>query len=177
VEWTSVFVFLRRNNGRGSKKSEKQNEARQRTALIAAGIAHASRALRQQPNLDGSTRLDLEQKVKRALEQDIEGNECEADVQAQVNKAIQRELKPLQKETREKVRQQLIVHGIAYAKGELDCEEDLDAWERRSIARDVMQNLEEQFTGEEAEADVEAFVDEILDEVLEETGGEDEGED
>ncbi len=45
-----------------------QNQARQRTALIAAGIAHASRALRQEPNLDGLTRLDLEQKVKRALE-------------------------------------------------------------------------------------------------------------
>ncbi len=74
----------------------------------------------------GLTRLDLEQKVKRALEQDLDGSEGEADVQAQVIKTIERELKPLQKQTREKARQQRIAHGIAYAKAELDGEEDLE---------------------------------------------------
>jgi len=150
-----------------------QNQARQRTALIAAGIAHASRALRQQPTLDGLTRLDLEQKVKRALEQDIDGSECEADVLAQVTKTIERELKPLQKQTREKARQQLIAHGIAYAKGELDWKEDLEVWERSQIQRAVKQALHQEITGEESEDEVERGVDEILNGILPETDAED----
>jgi hypothetical protein len=150
-----------------------QNQARQRTALIAAGMAHANRALRQQPNLDGLTRLDLEQKVKQALEQDIDGSEGEVDVQALVTQTIERELKPLQKQAREKARQLLIAHGIAYAKGALDWKEDLEAWERSEIERDVKQALHQEITGEESKDDVDRRVDEILDEILTETDAED----
>ncbi len=149
-----------------------QNQARQRTVLIAAGSAHASRVLRQQPNLDWLVRLDLEQKVTRALEQDLDGSESEADVQAQVTKTIERELKPLQKQTREKVRQQLIAHGVAYAKGELDWK-DLEAWERSQIERDVKQALHQEITGDESKEDVGRRVDEILREILPETDAED----
>jgi len=149
-----------------------QNQARQRTVLIAAGSAHASRVLRQQPNLDWLVRLDLEQKVTRALEQDLDGSESEVDVQAQVTKTIERELKPLQKQTREKVRQQLIAHGVAYAKGELDWK-DLEAWERSQIERDVKQALHQEITGDESKEDVGRRVDEILREILPETDAED----
>jgi len=149
-----------------------QNQARQRTALIAAGIAHASRALRQQPSLDGFTRLDLEQKVTWALEQDIDGGESEADVQAQVIKTIERELKPFQKQTREKVRQQLLAHGAAYATEALECEEDLETGERLQIEREVKQALHREIVGTESEADVERRVDEILDDLLPETDAE-----
>jgi hypothetical protein len=149
-----------------------QNQARQRTVLIAAGSAHASRVLRQQPNLDWLVRLDLEQKVTRALEQDLDGSESEADVQAQVTKTIERELKPLQKQTREKVRQQLIAHGVAYAKGELDWK-DLAAWERSQIEHAVKQALQQEITGDESKEEVGRRVDEILREILPETDAED----
>ena len=153
----------------------KQNQARQRTTLIAAGTAQASRTLRQQPNLDGLTRcLDLEQKVKRALEQDLDGSESEAEVHAQVNQMIERELKPIQRETREKGRTRLIAHGVAYVKEALDGKEDLEAWERSQIARDVKQALNQEITGEESEDDVERRVDELLDERLPAADEEDE---
>jgi hypothetical protein len=155
-------------------EERKQNQARERTRLIAAGTAQASRALRQQENLDGLTRLELEQKVKRALEQDIGGSESEADVHAQVNKMLERELKPIQQEAREKVRQQLIAHGVAYAKDALDCEEDLEAWDRSQIERDVKQALHQEITGEESQDDVERRVDELLDQILPETDENDE---
>jgi hypothetical protein len=118
-------------------------------------------------------RLDLEQKVTRALEQDLDGSESEADVQAQVTKTIERELKPLQKQTREKVRQQLIAHGVAYAKGELDWEEDLAARERSQIEHAVKQALQQEITGDESKEDVGRRVDEILREIVPETDAED----
>ena len=144
----------------------KQNQARERTRLIAAATAQASRALRQQQDLDGLTRVELEQKVKRALEQDLDGSESEADVHAHVNKMLERELKPIQQKTREIARQRLIAHGVAHAKDVLDSEEDLNGWERSQIERDVKQALVQEIAGEEAEDDVECRVDEILDEIF-----------
>lgn len=157
-------------------EERRQHQARQRTTLIAAGTAQASRALRQQHDLDGLTRLELEQKVKRALEQDLDGSESEADVSTQVTKMLERELKPIQQKTRETVRQQRIAHGVAYAKRALDWEEDLEGWERSQIERDVKQALQQEITGEESEDDVERRVDELLGEILPETDEEDEEE-
>ena len=93
-------------------------------------------------------------------------------MQAQVTKTIERELKPLQKQTREKARHQLIAHGVAYAKGELDWK-DLEAWERSQIERDVKQALHQEITGDESKEDVGRRVDEILREILPETDAED----
>lgn len=157
-----------------NEEDRKRNQSRQRTILIAAGATHANRSLRQQQDLDGVSRLDLEQKVKRALEQEVDGSESEADVQARVDDLLERELKAIQQERREQARRPLIEHGIAYATRELDWEEDLDAWERSQIQRDVNQALGEEITGEESESDVEALADEILDQVLGETEEEDE---
>jgi hypothetical protein len=66
----------------------KQHKTRGRTRLIAAGTAHASRALLQQQPLDGLTRLELEQNLKRALEQDLDGSESEAEVYARVSRML-----------------------------------------------------------------------------------------
>jgi hypothetical protein len=133
--------------------------------------------LRQQQDLDGWTRLDLEQKVKRALEQEIDGSESEANLQARVDDLLTKQLEPIQRKRREQARQELIEHGTAYARRELAREDDLDASERLSIGRDVERDLEEEVTGEESEDDVEAIVDEILDEALGEAEDEDEEQD
>jgi hypothetical protein len=58
-------------------EDRKRQQARQRTTLIADGVAHASRSLRQEQDLDGLTRFDLEQKVRRALDQTLDGSEGE----------------------------------------------------------------------------------------------------
>ena len=158
-------------------EDRKRNQARQRTTLIASGAAHANQILRQQHDLDGRTRLDLEQQVKRALEQEIDGSESEADLQARVDDLLTKHLEPIQRKRREQTRQELIEHGTAYARRELAREDDLDASERLSIGRDVERDLEKEVAGEESEDDVEALVDEILDQALgeaEEEDGEDE---
>jgi len=150
----------------------RRNQARLRTMLLATGAAHAIRTLRQQRDLDASTRLDLEQKVKRALAQEVDGRESEADVQARVDELLKQNLEPICRSRRALARQHLIDHGVAYAKQALAGEEHLDRWQLRAVQADVKQDLHEQTTGEESEADVETFVDEILYEVLE--GNEDE---
>jgi hypothetical protein len=147
-------------------EDRKRDQARQRTTLIASGAAHANQILRQQQDLNGWTRLDLEQKVKRALEQEIDGSESEADLQARVDDLLTKHLEPIQRKRREQARKELIEHGTAYARRELAREDDLDSSERLAIGRDVERDLEEEVTGEESEDDVEALVHEILDEAL-----------
>ncbi len=154
-------------------EERQHNQARERTRLIAVGTAQASRALRQQLHLDGLIRLELEQKVKQTLERDLDGSESEADVHAQVTTMLERELKPIQQKTRETSRQQLIALGVAYAQGALDCEHDLEAWQRSQIKQDVKQALQEEIAGEESEQDVERRVDELLDQILPETDEDD----
>jgi len=156
-------------------EDRKRNQARQRTTLIASGAVN--QVLRQQQDLDGWTRLDLEQKVKRALEQKIDGSESEADLHARVDDLLTKYLEPIERKRREQARQELIEHGTAYARRELAREDDLDASERLSIGWHVERDLEAEVTGEESEDDVEALVDEILDEALGEAEEEDEEED
>ncbi len=137
------------------EEERKRNQARQRTVLIASGVAHANGILRQQQDLDGWIRLDLELNVKRTLEQEIHGSESEADIQARIDDILAQQLQPIETKRREKARQRLIEHGRAYVRRELASEEDLDARERMSIERDVKRDLEEGVTGEESESDVE----------------------
>jgi hypothetical protein len=47
-------------------EEQRRQQTRQRTTLIAAGATYANELLRQQHGLESWTRLDLEQKVKRA---------------------------------------------------------------------------------------------------------------
>jgi len=157
-------------------EERKRDQARQRTILIAAGVAHANRVLRQQQDLDGRTRLDLEQQVKRVLEREVNGRETEAEVQAQVDDLVALQLEPIKSKRRQQARQELIEHGIGCAKRELAREDDLDARERSCIERDVKEALEEEIVGDESESDVEGRVNEILDELFGETEEEEEGE-
>ena len=157
-------------------EERRRNQASQRRTLIAGGIARANHALRQQGDLDSSTRLNLEGKTKRALEQEVDGSESEADVQARVDDLLAEHLEAAREVRREQGRQRLIDHGKAYLKQQLAAEEDLSAWERKDLERNVTQDLEKGLTGEESEADVEAYIDEALGEVLGETDEED-GED
>src|SRR5712692_4715803 len=114
-----------------------RQQARQRTTLIAAGVTYANQALRQQQHaLESWTRLDLEQKVKRALEQAIDGSESEADLPAFVDNLLVQQLEPLETKRRETARPRLIAQGVAYVRLQLASEEDLDARERLSIERD-----------------------------------------
>lgn len=155
-------------------EERKRNQARQRTILIAVGAAHVKRILRQQQDLDGWTRLDLEQQVKRALEREVNGSETEAQVQAQVADLLALQLEPIKSKRREQARQQLIEHGVACAQRELAREDDLDARERSCIEGDVKESLEEEIVGDESESDVEGLVNEILDELFGEAEEEDE---
>jgi len=151
------------------------SSAAARTRSFVEPEAQVIQILRQQQDhLDGWTRLDLEQKVKRALEQEIDGSESEADLQARVDDPLTKHREPIQRKRREQARLELIEHGTAYARRELAREDDLDASERLSIGRDVERDLEEEVTGEESEDDVEALVDEFLDQALGEA--EEEGE-
>ena len=123
--------------------------------------------------MESWTRLDLEQKVKRAVEQAIVGSESEADVRALVDNLVAQHVEPLERKRRETARPRLIAHGVAYVRLQLAAEDDLDARERLSIKRDVKRDLEDEVTGEESTDDVEIFVDEILDELRGETEEED----
>lgn len=161
-------VIQRQEKAREAEE-RKRNQARQRTILIAAGAAHANRILRQQLDLDGWTRLDLEQQVKRVLEREVNGTETEAEVQAQVDDLLALKLEPTKSKRREQARQELIKHGIACAQRELAREDDLDARERSCIERDVKEALEEEIVGDESESDVEGLVNDILDELFGET--------
>jgi hypothetical protein len=158
------------------EEERRRQQARQRTTLIAAGVTYANQALRQQHALESWTRLDLGQKVKRALEQAIDGSESEADLPAFVDNLLVQQLEPLERKRRETARPRLIAQGVAYVRLQLASEEDLDARERLSIERDVKQDLEEAVTGEESAGDVEAFVDQVLDDLLGETEEEDDEE-
>src|SRR5713101_4814394 len=163
------------------EEERRRQQARQRTTLIAAGGTYVNQALRQQQHaLESWARLDLEQKVKRALEQAIDGSESEADMRALVDNLVAQQLAPLEKKRRETARPRLIAHGVAYLRLRLALDDDIDARARLAIERDVKQDLEEAVTGEESASDVEAFVDEVLDDLLgetEEEDGEEEGDD
>jgi len=161
------------------EEERRRQQARQRTTLIAAGGTYVNQALRQQQQhaLESWTRLDLEQKVKRALEQAIDGSESEADMRGLVDNLVAQQLEPLEKKRRETARPRLVAHGVAYLRLQLAFEDDLGARERLAIERDVKQDLEEGVTGEESEGDVETFVDEVLDGLRDEMDEEDEDED
>jgi hypothetical protein len=148
-----------------AEEERRRQQARQRTTLIAAGVTYANQALRQQHALESWTRLDLEQKVKRAIEQTVDGSESEADLRALVDRLLAQLLEPLAQKRRETARPRLIAHGVAYLRLQLAAEDDLDARERLSIERDVKRDLEDGVTGEESTGDVEAFVDEVLDDL------------
>jgi hypothetical protein len=156
------------------EEERRRQQARQRTTLIASGVTHANQALRQRHALDIWTRLDLEQKVKRALEQAIDGSESEADLPALVDKLLAQQLEPLEKKRRDTARPRLLAHGVAYLRLRLALEDNLNARERLAIERDVTQDLEEGVTGEESTGDVETFVDEVLDDLRGETEENDE---
>ena len=166
------------------EEERRRQQVRQRTTLIAAGGTYANQALRQQQHaLESWSRFDLEHKVKRALEQAIDGNESEADMRALVDNLVAQQLAPLEKKRRETARPRLIAHGVAYLRLRLALEDGFDARDRLAIERDAKQDLEEGVTGEESASDVEAFVDEVLDDLLGETeeeneeDGEEEGDD
>jgi hypothetical protein len=160
------------------QEAERQREqARQRTTLIAAGVAYARQALHQQHDLASWTRFDLEQKVKGALEQGIDGSESETDLPALVNNLLAQQLEPFETKRRETARQKLIAHGLAYLRLQLAFEGDLDTRERLSIERDLKQDLEGELTGEESTDEVEAFVDEVLDDLRGESEEQDDEED
>jgi hypothetical protein len=158
------------------EEDRRRQQARQRTTLIAAAVTYANQALRQRHDLESWTRLDLEQKVKRAIEQAIDGSESEVDMRALVDNLVAQHLEPLDRKRRETARPRLIAHGVAYLRLQLAAEDDLDARERLSIERDVKQDLEDGVTGEESMGDVETFVDEVLDDLRGETEEEDDEE-
>jgi hypothetical protein len=155
------------------EEERRRQQARQRATLIAAGVTYANQALRQQHDVDSWTRLDLEQKVKRAVEQAIVGSESETDLRTLVDNLVAQHLEPLERKRRETARPRLIAHGVAYVRLQLAAEDDLDARERLSIERDVKRDLEDEVTGEESTDDVEAFVDEVLDDLRSQTDEED----
>ena len=156
------------------EEERRRHQARQRTTLIAAGVTYANQALRQQHELDSWTRLDLEQKVKRALELAIDGSESEADLPALVDNLLAQQLEPLERKRLEAARPRLVEHGVAYLRLQLAFDENLDARERLAIERDVKQDLKEGVSGEESVGDVEAFVDEVLDDLRGESEADDE---
>jgi hypothetical protein len=163
---------------RAREEEDRQRaQARQRPLRIAASALHATRWLRQHPDLDGRTRIDLERTVRQALEKELDGSESEADVQTRVEEILADALRPIQKAKRETVRQELIAHAVEYATQELAQEEDLTPWERASIGRDVKRALEDEIAGEESESDVEALVDDLLNDVLGEAEDDEEGDD
>jgi len=114
--------------------------------------------------------------VKRTIEQAIDGSESEVDMRALVDNIVAQHFEPLDRKRRETARPKLIAHAVAYLRLQLAAEDDLDARERRSVERDVKQDLEEAVTGEESAGDVEAFVDQVLDDLRDETEEEDDEE-
>ena len=159
------------------EEERRRQQARQRTTLIAAAVTYANHALRQRHDLESWTRLDLEQKVKRAIEQAIDGSESEVDMRALVDNVVAQHFEPLDRKRRETARPKLITHGVAYLRLQLAAEDNLDARERLSVERDMKRDLEDGVTGEESTGDVEAFVDEILDGLRGEIEEEDEDDD
>ncbi len=159
------------------EEERRRQQARQRTTLIAAAVTYANQALRQRHDLESWTRLDLEQKVKRAIEQAIDGSESEVDMRALVDNVVAQHFEPLDRKRRETARPKLIAHGVAYLRLQLAAEDNLDARERLSIERDVKRDLKDAVTGEESTGDVETFVDEILDGLRGEIEEEDEHDD
>ncbi len=152
---------------RAREEEDRQRaQARQRPVRVAAGVLHATSWLRQHPDLDGRTRNDLERTVRQALDQELDGSESEAEVQARVEEILTDALRPIRQAKRETARQELIAHAVEYATQELAEDEDLTPWERASIARDVKRALEDEIGGEESESDVEALVDDLLNDVL-----------
>lgn len=151
------------------EEERRRQQARQRTTLIAAGVTYANQALRQQHALESWTRLDLEQTVKRAVEQAVDGSESEADLRTLVDRLLAQLLEPLARKRRETARPRLIAHGVTYLRLQLAAEDDLDARERLSIEWDVKRDLEDEVTGEESTDDVETLVDEVLDKLRGET--------
>jgi hypothetical protein len=145
-------------------RQRKQEE--RRAELIKLGVSYASRELQQEPDLDGWTHLEIEQKLKGTLERDIQGTESEGDVKASVDEFLDDELDAVEEQRREKARPKLIFHGVTYARRELARETDLDGLERWRIQQEVKGQLEREITGEESERDVEALVDDLLDEQL-----------
>ncbi len=156
------------------EEDRKRGQTRRRTILLATGEARANHTLRQQAGLDAWTRFELEQKVKRTLEQKIDGSESEADVETLVDDLVAKQVEPIQEGAREQARQRLIEHGKRYVARELASEEDVHVAERMAIERDIKRDLEERVTGDESKREVEALVDDILDQVLGETEEEDE---
>ena len=104
------------------EEERRRQHARQRTTLIAAGVTYANRALRQRHDLDSWTRLDLEQKVERAIERAIDGSESEVDMRALVDSLVAQHLEPLDRKRRETARLRLIAHGVAYLRLQLAAE-------------------------------------------------------
>jgi hypothetical protein len=155
------------------EEERKQEQARRRTDLIDSGVSYAGRELRQEHDLDGWTRLKIEQKVKQSLEQEIDGSESEADVQALADDVLDQELDEFAAQRREQARPELIAHGEEYARRELAREKDLDLRARWEIVDAVKQELEHEITGDESERDVETLVEEILDKELGETESDD----
>ncbi len=165
---------------REQEDAERQRaQGRQRAALITTGVAHGTRILQQDQSLDGSTRLDLAQKVKRALEQEVDGSESEAEIRGRVGEILEEALRPIQQAAQKKVREKLLLHGLAHTTEELAQEEELTDRKRVSVTRDVKRILEAEIVGDESESDVDALVDRILDEMLGEVeeGDEDDTED
>ncbi len=147
-------------------QDQAREEARKRAELIEHGVAYAIEALRQETWLDPWTRVDIAQKVKRALEEEVSGKKSKADVETLVEDVLDDELEAAEEKKRKKARPKLITHGVAYARRELTEEPDLDVWDQWDIERDVKNELEREITGDESQRDVEVLVDEILDDML-----------
>jgi hypothetical protein len=155
------------------EEERKQKQVQRRTDLIDSGASYASRELLREHDLDGLALLNIVQKVKRALEQEIDGSEAEAEIRALADEILDHELEAFAAKRREEARPELIDHGVAYAAHELAQEKELDSRTRWKIEDTVKQELEEEITGDESERDVKALVDEILDKELPETEGDD----
>jgi hypothetical protein len=165
-------VILAQDRAR-EEEERKQKQAVRRTDLVDSGVSYAGRELRQEHDLDGWTRVKIEQKVKQTLEQEVDGSESEADVRALADDVLDQELEEVAAKQREDARPELIAHGEAYAARELAREKDLDVRTRWEVEGAVQQELEQEITGDESEQDVEDLVDEVLDEELGESEADD----
>ncbi len=69
-----------------------EQRERARPELIAHGTAYAARALAREKDLDVRARWEIEKDVKRALEQEITGDESERDVEDLIDEMLEEEL-------------------------------------------------------------------------------------
>ena len=162
-----IYQPIMQTQDQARKEEErKHQQARRREQLIASGVTYANRELREEEDLDGWTRLEIAQKVKRILEQEVADDESEADLEARVDEILDRELDAVDEQRRAKARPELIAHGTAYATRELLRVTDLDVWERSRIEGVVKRELDREITGEESEDDIEDLVEQILDDEL-----------